>query len=171
MMNIELVKVREQDKVVLANLIELFEYEFSAFNDADVNEYGLYGYTYLDHYWTESNRHAYFIKVNNVLAGFVMVNGFTYVSKEPDCLFLAEFFVLKKYRQKKVGQHVAHKIWDMFPSLWEFTVHPKNEGSIIFWESVLARANIPYKKIEHVEGVYDDSLAIAYLFDTRKFHK
>ena len=39
----------------------------------DVNDDGAYGYRYLDHYWTEEGRYAYFIKVSGKLAGFVMI--------------------------------------------------------------------------------------------------
>lgn len=54
---------------------------------------------FLDHYWTEAGRHPYFIRVDGTLAGFVLIReiAMAYYS-------VAEFFVMKKYRNQGVGQ-------------------------------------------------------------------
>jgi predicted acetyltransferase len=75
-MDISITPVSKDEKEILKNLLEIYNYEFSQYEDTDVNNIGLYGYTYLDHYWTEENRFAYFIKVDKKLAGFVMINGY-----------------------------------------------------------------------------------------------
>ena len=36
----------------------------------------MHGYSYLDSYWTEEGRWAFFLKVDGKLAGFAMVIGF-----------------------------------------------------------------------------------------------
>ncbi|HEX7432193.1 MAG TPA: hypothetical protein VF326_00940 [Anaerolineaceae bacterium] len=41
---IELEGVRQTDKSVLRNLLELCHHDYSEFNQADVDEHGLYGY-------------------------------------------------------------------------------------------------------------------------------
>ncbi|MDO5292018.1 MAG: GNAT family N-acetyltransferase [bacterium] len=164
-MNIELIKVEEEQREILAHLTELYQYDFSEYDNQDVNSYGLYGYSYLDYYWTEPNRYAYFIKVDGKLAGFVMVCGFCYVSKEPGTLCMSEFFVLKKYRKQGIGKYAATKVLMMHPGKWELEVHPNNHGSHIFWYSVIqdvCKGKI--QVVEHVEDVYDDALATAYLF-------
>lgn len=164
-MSIELIQVQEEDREVLAHLIELYEYDFSEFENSDVNKYGLYGYSYLDYYWTEDNRYAYFIKVNGKLAGFVMVCGFCYVSKEPDTLCMSEFFVMKKYRRQGIGKYAAKEVLKKHPGKWELTVHPNNSISHNFWNQVVTElTNGDYHKVFDVEGVYDTSLATAYLF-------
>ena len=88
-MNIEIVQVEEEQREILAHLIELYEYDFSEFENSDVNAYGLYGYSYLDYYWTEKGRYAYFIKADGKLAGFAMVCGYCYVSKDRETRFLS----------------------------------------------------------------------------------
>ena len=73
---LEIVPVSYEQKSILRNLLELYQYETSPFEedgDGDVNDDGAYGYRYLDHYWTEDGRYAYFIKVSGKLAGFVMI--------------------------------------------------------------------------------------------------
>ena len=59
-----LVEVKESEKPVLCQLLELYAYDFSEYDDADLNEYGRYGYTYFENYWTEKSRHPFFIKVD-----------------------------------------------------------------------------------------------------------
>ena len=39
---------------MLRRLIELYRYDFSEFDQADLGPHGDYGYRYLDHYWSES---------------------------------------------------------------------------------------------------------------------
>lgn len=167
-MKIELVPVPEEQREILAHLIELYEYDFSEYENSDVNSYGLYGYSYLDYYWTEHNRYAYFIKVDDKFAGFVMICGFCYVSKEPNTLFLSEFFVMKKYRRQGIGLWAAREALKKHPGKWELTVHPNNPISHSFWEKVIASiTKEPPKIIENVEDVYDDALATAYLFEVK----
>jgi predicted acetyltransferase len=135
-MKIELIKVEESQKSVLRQMLELYEYEFSEYNENDLNEYGFYGYKYFDHYWTEPERHAFFIKINGKYAGFVMVNDFCYVLEEK-ARSMAEFFIMKKYRRLGVGSFVAVQIFDKFPGNWEVLQHEKNEISKRFWKKVI----------------------------------
>lgn len=60
-MIVELKQVTFDEKEILRNLLEKYDYEFSQWDKQDVNNLGLYGYQYLDHYWTEDKRWAYFI--------------------------------------------------------------------------------------------------------------
>ena len=134
---IELIPVEETEKSVLRHLIELYAYDFSEYDDADVNEHGLYGYTYFDYYWTEESRHPFFIRVDGKLAGFVLINDYCYVVKDPGARSIAEFFVMRKYRKKGVGKSVAIQVFDRFPGMWEIIQHGENEPSKEFWASVI----------------------------------
>jgi predicted acetyltransferase len=136
-MKIELIEVQETDKSALLQLMELYAYDFSEFDDADVNEHGLYGYTYFDYYWTEEGRHPFFIRVDGKLAGFVLINEYCYVVKESGTKSIAEFFVMRKYRRKGVGKSAAVQVFDRFPGKWEVIQHGENEPSKIFWGEVI----------------------------------
>jgi predicted acetyltransferase len=73
---VELIKVSYQKKAVLRNLMELYQYDTSEYeddSDNDVNEFGQYDYKYLDNYWTEEGRHPFFVIKSGKLAGFVLV--------------------------------------------------------------------------------------------------
>ena len=75
-MDIIIELVKKEEKEILRNLMEKYRYEFSQYDDLDTNNLGLYGYDYFDNYWTENNRFPFFIKVNNKLAGFIMINDY-----------------------------------------------------------------------------------------------
>ena len=136
-MNIDIVPVGIDDKEVLRNLLEKYDYEFSQYNNRDVNKLGLYGYDYLDNYWTEKNRWAFFIVVNDHLAGFIMVNDYPEVQDEKTDYTLAEFFIMLKYRRCGIGKYAAYKVFDMFKGRWQLKRHPKNIASIYFWDKVI----------------------------------
>lgn len=165
-MDICLERVTQEQREILARLLELYQYDFSEYDGGDVNPYGLYGYAYLDYYWTEKGRYAYFIKVDGKLAGFVMLCGYCYVSREKDVHFLSEFFVMKKYRRKGIGSTAFREILRLHPGKWELTVHPNNPGAETFWENAIGQyAASGYRVVRDVPGVYEDAMASAYLFE------
>ena len=165
-MDIELKRINVEDKEILKNLIEKYDYEFSQWDNRDVNKLGLYGYDYLDCYWTEEKRWAFFIVVDGNLAGFVMVNNYLEVNEETD-YSLAEFFVMYKYRRSGVGRFAAMKVFDMFHGKWQLKRHPKNIASVHFWNEVISEYTVgKYTLIEsYPNSVYDDgTLADIFLF-------
>ncbi len=165
-MKVDITHVLEDEKTILAHLIELYEYDFSVFNNNDVNALGLYGYSYLDYYWTERGRFPYFIKLDGKLAGFVLVCDYCYVSKDKDALMMSEFFVMKKYRRQGIGKFAAIQVFNMHKGNWELTIHPQNPVSMSFWTNVIEECvGDNYNTFKDIEGVYDDSLAIAYTFN------
>ncbi|WP_346938820.1 GNAT family N-acetyltransferase [uncultured Clostridium sp.] len=137
MLDIELKRVKVEDKEILRNLLEKYDYEFSQWDNRDVNKLGLYGYDYLDCYWIEEKRWAYFIEVDGKLAGFIMVNNYPEADEETD-YSLAEFFVLYKYRRCGIGKFAAIKVFDMFNGKWQLKRHPKNIASVHFWDNVVS---------------------------------
>lgn len=164
-MNIEVIRVMEEEREILARLLELYEYDFSEYENSDLNFLGLYGYPYLDYYWTEDGRFAYFIKVDGKLAGFIMICDYCYVSEDKDTFFMSEFFVMKKYRKSGIGKYAARKAFDLHRGKWELTVHPNNKVSHVFWESVIeSTVGNDFDRHLNVKDVYDDCLATAYTF-------
>ena len=50
--------------------MELYRYDFTEFDQADVGPHGDYGYRYLDHYWADPGRHPFLFQVDGNWAGF-----------------------------------------------------------------------------------------------------
>ncbi len=137
-MIVELHEVQRDEKEILMNLLEKYQYEFSQWERADVNPDGNYGYKYLYCYFEEENRHPYFIKVDGRLAGFVMISDYPEVPEEPTDYCLSEFFVMYKYRRCGVGRQAANMVLDKHHGRWQLKRHPHNIGSVRFWDSVIS---------------------------------
>ncbi|MFS0727666.1 GNAT family N-acetyltransferase [Paenibacillus sp. 1P07SE] len=134
---VNLLEVKEEQKSILRQLLELYEYDFSEYNDEDVNANGFFGYTYLDHYWTDEGRYPFFIMVENKYAGFVLVNSHSYLLDDREGKSIAEFFIMRKYRSKGIGREAATQIFDKFKGWWEVRQHGDNEPSKRFWQRVI----------------------------------
>ena len=78
-MTLELRPVANDEKEILKNLLEKYDYEFSQWDKRDVNKLGLYGYRYLDHYWTEEAM-GLFIVVDGKLAGLLWLSAFPWLT-------------------------------------------------------------------------------------------
>lgn len=157
-MKLELKAILEDDKEILRNLLEKYDYEFSQWDKRDVNALGLYGYSYLDYYWTEENRWAYFILADGKLAGFAMINDFSEAPDEPTDYTLSEFFILYKYRRNGVGSWAAKSIFDLFHGKWQLKRHPHNLPSVYFWNKVVSSyTDGHYRLVEAYPGTeYSD---------------
>jgi len=158
-MNIIIEPVAKEEKEILRNLLEKYMYEFSQYNNLDVNSLGLYGYSYLDNYWTEENRYPFFIKKNNKLAGFVMVNDYPEVKIDTDYT-MSEFFVMYKYRRCGIGKYAVKYILDKFRGKWQLRYHPKNEISQKFWiKTISDYTKGKYEVMENnPEAMYEDGI-------------
>ncbi|MCL2362290.1 MAG: GNAT family N-acetyltransferase [Defluviitaleaceae bacterium] len=135
-MIIEVVPAEKTQKSVLRQLMELYNYDFSEYTNEDVDEHGLYGYSYLDHFWTEEARYPFFIKVDSCFAGFVLVGTFCRYTNNK-AYSIAEFFVLKKYRKMNIGKTAAKHVFDLFKGEWEVRVLHANKPALPFWHKVI----------------------------------
>lgn len=168
-MNIELRQVCLEDREILSNLLEKYDYEFSQYDNRDVNRLGLYGYKYLDYYWTEEKRWAYFIVVDQKLAGFIMVNDYSEVEDRKTDFVISEFFVMYKYRRLGVGRQAFFKVLTLHKGTWQLKRHPKNIPSVHFWnKAVCEYTKGKYEMIESYPNTeYDDgTLADVFFFES-----
>ena len=130
------IKLAEYDeKYLLKKMLELYMYDLSSIEDLDLNKFGEYGYRYLDFYWIESERFPFILRVNQKLAGFTLINKFAY--SEGIDYAVAEFFILKKYRNKGLGRKLAFEIFQQFFGRWEIVTSTKNIRAKKFWHEII----------------------------------
>lgn len=147
-MDVEIQRASLDDKSILRNLLELCRHDYSEYDGADVDEHGRFGYEYLDHYWTEPERHPFLVRVSGKLAGFVLVRSVA-LEDQPVTHAIAEFFVLRKYRRQGIGRNVAWRIFDMFPGQWRVCQEAENLPAQSFWRQVIGG---------YTAGVYTEEL-------------
>lgn len=99
---LKIIEAKKEDRDTMMNLLEKYLYEFSQWEKTDVKDDGLYGYEYLDCYFEEENRYPYFIKVDDKLAGLILVSDYPEVPKEKTDYCLSEFFIMNKLPKKRI---------------------------------------------------------------------
>jgi predicted acetyltransferase len=127
------------ERPIIRHLMELYLYDFSEYDQADVGPSGLYEYPYLDHYWVEPERSPFLVRVDGKLAGFILVTQDNYLTVAKDCWVMAEFFIMRKYRRQGIGAFAAWCIFDRFPGAWQVGQIIENEPATAFWRKVIAR--------------------------------
>ncbi|MHB1000897.1 MAG: GNAT family N-acetyltransferase [Armatimonadota bacterium] len=148
-MDVQLVRIPYDEKSVLRNMMELYQYDFSEYEQNDLNSHGLFDYKYLDHYWKEEGRHPFFINVDGKHAGFALVRDSTNTGDENE---LAEFFIMRKYRRSGVGRIAAHRVFSFIPGKWHVCQTATNPPSHKFWRKVINEyTNGRYEEIK-VDG-------------------
>ena len=118
-MSFEIYDAKENEKEIILNLMQLYTYELSFFEDETTNfqllDSGLYAMSkYIELYWKEENRHPYILKFNGNLAGFVLER-----FNEENHNEIAEFFVINKYRKLGAGTFMAKEMFKKYKGKWE----------------------------------------------------
>lgn len=162
-MNVELREPSRVDRILLRRMMELYQYDFSEFEDNDLDEHGLFGYGDLDYFWFEPTHKAFIITADEKLAGFVLVDN--EVCVEGNERSITEFFVMRKHRKKGVGRQVAFETFNRLPAKWEVRVIGANTPAQEFWRKVIDE----YTKGAFQETVLDndDWSGPVFSFDNR----
>ena len=150
-MKFELIEAKEEDKNIIYNLMQLYTYELSFFEDKTTSfellENGLYKISkYVDLYWKEEERHPYILKYDGKLAGFVLER-----FNEDKMYEISEFFVLNKYRKLGAGTFMANEMFNKYKGKWEIRTLLKNKSAQNFWRKVVKNVS---------NGIYEEHLII-----------
>jgi predicted acetyltransferase len=134
-----LIPATADDDTKLRHLMQFYSYDFSNLVDLDVNEEGSFPDGPWDDYWVDDWRHAFLIRVGAKLAGFALVHERSRLTRNPGVFDMAEFFVLKKYRNRGVGRDAAFACFDRFRGDWEIRQRTTNDDAVLFWRRVIDR--------------------------------
>ncbi|MEH7438212.1 GNAT family N-acetyltransferase [Neobacillus drentensis] len=132
---IELVRVSKEEENILHNLMQFYIYEFTQYiSTITLEENGLYKPFDLTPYWSSPNLHPFFIKKENELIGFALVESAT--ETEPNTIL--EFFIIRKYNGKGFGKLAATKLFNIFSGKWHITQIEKNYPAQAFWRNIIS---------------------------------
>lgn len=140
-MKVILCKATKEDRDTIQNLGRFYVYEMSRYCGFlptwETPSNGLFECRDLSSYCEKRDRHAFLVKVNDELAGFVLINK---VGSTPDVDWnIGEFFIVSKFQGKGIGSKAAEQVFDQFPGIWETSQMPKNKAAIDFWNKVITR--------------------------------
>lgn len=160
-MKFNLIKVEEKDKKVIYNLMQLYKYELSFFEDETTTftmlESGLYALKYIEKYWEEGNRRPYLLKCNNEIAGFVLQRYNEEYRNE-----IAEFFILNRYRKMGAGTFMAKEMFKLYKGQWEVRTLLKNKRAQQFWRKTIKE----FTNDNFEEKYIKDNSRLAFYFES-----
>ena len=124
-----------EDRLPIARMLELYQYELSDIWDQDLDLHGEYGYA-LDRYWQDPACRPYIVGVAGHPAGFALVDAALKVG-HTGC-WMDQFFILKKYRRRGLGRALAWHVFDALPGPWEVGQMAANTAAQRFWRRLIA---------------------------------
>ncbi len=134
----KIIEASPAQRHLLRALFELYAHDLSPFTGADVDADGRFTPAhFLKGSWSP-DFHPFLLRVNGAWTGFAWVTRGSYISPGRAMNYLmAEFFILRKYRQQGLGQRFAHHLFRRFPGVWEVGQLPLNQDAIAFWRRVI----------------------------------
>lgn len=136
--SVEVVHATPEQEPIVANLLELYAYDFSEFHPMLPGPDGRFGYKGLSRYWSETDRLPFLLKANGRLAGVALVKRERGVLGTETVWDIAEFFILRMFRGQGVGKAAAHEIWRRYPGKWQVRIMESNYNGYRFWEHTIA---------------------------------
>lgn len=164
---VTLLKVQNCQKTLLYNILQKYLYEMTNYNDLNapndpndllMDKNGNYQYEYFDAYFLEETRKALFIYSDGVLAGFALINSYSYLNKKVDYA-LAEFTIFPMYRKKKVATDAMNKIFSMYNGEWEIKYNEKNIAAKNLYNKVTMQYAVKIFYINNDETVLSFKVA------------
>src|SRR5919106_2478552 len=111
-MQIDLTEITEDQRPVLEQLAQLYMYDFTEHAHGDVEENGRFPYINFDDFFGRSARHAYLVRVDGKIAGFALAyEGEAFRNEDERVWWMDEFFVMRKFRRRGVGQRIATQLF------------------------------------------------------------
>jgi predicted acetyltransferase len=138
-MSVEVRLAAVEEAPIVANLMSLYLFEYSATQQRAIGDDGSFHYASLEAYWTESGCYPFLIRADGHLAGFALVAERRVFEPEQEGHVIAEFFVLPTHRRKGVGAMAATELFDRFPGAWWVGQATWNESAQSFWRSAIGR--------------------------------
>ena len=124
--------ITKEQAAVFQNLAELYAHDFSEHVPLDLKPSGRFDVSLGDRWWTDGH-YPFFIRSDENLCGFALVRRGSKFTGAMDVMDVAEFFVVRGARGKRVGAAVAHALFTAFPGGWEIRVRQSNAAALKFW--------------------------------------
>ncbi len=155
--------LRAAERPLLERLGELYIYDYTDFAAWDVGEDGRFETdAWARRLWDRPGRDALLLRVDGQPAGFAIVDNRSPEPGGDGRRYLAEFFVLRRYRRRGLGETMARAIFDRYPGGWHVLQIPENVPAQRFWRRVIgAYTGGRYEEIRNGRGepiqVFDTS--------------
>lgn len=152
-MNPYLVQATVADYPMIQNMARLYVYDMSRecglyYPGWECPADGLFECINLRSYFEEPDRKAFLVKVQDEVAGFVLIKKLEIM---PEVDFnMGEFFILAKFQRTGLAYTVATEIFNTFRGQWSVGVIPENLRALAFWRKCIGE----YTSGNYIEKAY-----------------
>lgn len=129
-------RIGPESDVLLRNLFEHYCHDMSEWFDFDTTADGSYSHDTSSIWANEYG--AYLAKVGGSIAGFALIGSAAPWLGATRGHDVHEFFVLRKFRRRGVGQRMAGLVWNEHPGEWLVRVLEANAPAVLFWRSAVS---------------------------------
>ncbi len=109
---------------VVQNMARFYVYDRTQYMGWECPETGLFECMDFKHYFEAPDEEAFLVRVDNELAGFVLLDKMKLIEKVD--WNMGEFFILAKFQSIGIGSQVAREIFSRFPGKWSVAAMPEN---------------------------------------------
>ena len=135
--------VRDTERDLLLRLFELYLYDFSDMEHADLDEQGLFyppALPYVERHWLEPGRHALLLRVRGKPAGFALLCEASPMPESEHRRYFSDFFVMRAYRRRGYGSAMARALFARFPGPWQVLEVRDNPEAQAFWRRIIGES-------------------------------
>lgn len=167
---IKLIPATLEDYPVIQNMGRFYVYDMSEYLGKDegweIPENGLYECIDFKKYWEDKNSFPFLVRYQNEIIGFAIID--KKGSNAEIDFNMAQFFILRKFKNKGIGKYVAQECFKKFPGRWEVMVIPGNEGAYRFWRSTIKNyTNNNFTEYTRDIAHFNNSRKNIFKFDSR----
>lgn len=129
-------KIGPESDALLRNLFEHYCHDMSQWFDFDTRADGSYSHDTAAIWANEYG--AYKAKVGSSIAGFALIGSAVDWLGDASARDVREFFVLRRFRRRGVGQRMAALLWNEHPGKWLVRVLEANAPAVLFWRAAIS---------------------------------
>ena len=138
-----LAELETGERPLLRRLFELYLYDFSEMEHADLDDEGWFvpnaGW-WLERFWREPGKRSLLLRAAGKPAGFALLDDCSPIAGSDDRRYIAAFFVLRAYRRRGLGAAMAREIFRRSPGRWQVLEVRANPRAQAFWRRVIGEA-------------------------------
>lgn len=149
---IEISLVKKEEITILNKMLQLYLHDISSYFQMEFNsEIGEYEYDSLNKYFTNNDNYAYFIKSDNQIVGFSLVDA------DDSEISIQEMFIMNGYKSKGIGKEAVFSIFNKHKGNWTVKSLPNSPKAEIFWNRTIKEYTKNNYDTEHV-GKYNRAI-------------
>jgi predicted acetyltransferase len=133
-------RIGPEADALLRNLFEHYCHDMSEWFEFDTRADGSYSHNTAA-IWAEEYE-AYLAKIGSSIAGFALIGSGAEWLGDIGAWDVHEFFIMRKYRRRGVGQTMATLLWNKHPGEWLVRVFEANAPAVLFWREAISGCSL-----------------------------